>query len=55
MPEENGKEKLMCFLSGNILLLRNSRDVMRISDSSKKLNIFPFGHRKWQLLKDEVL
>ena len=26
MPEENDKEKLMCFLSGNILLLRNSRE-----------------------------
>ena len=37
------------------LLLRNSFDVMRFLDNSKKLNIFPFGHRKWQQLKGEVL
>ena len=55
MLEENGREKLLFFLSGIILLLRNSRDVMRFSDSSKKLNICHFGHRKWQQHRDEVL
>ena len=55
MLEENGREKLLFFLSGIILLLRNSRDIMRFSDSSKKLNICHFGHRKWQQHRDEVL
>ena len=47
--------KSLCVSSQVIFFLRNSRDVIWFSDSSKKLNIFPFGHRKWQQLKDEVL